>query len=313
MIELDAERIAAAAGADVVRRGRRQHPERVVVDSRDARRGRPLRRAARRAAWTGATSPGSRSPPGRGASSSRPIAPAASTSPTTSRAGSSRRTSRSRGFRVSRASGGESSTARRRDHGLDRQDLGQGHRPRDPPPARPREPRELQHRDRPAARDPLRAARDRGDGAGDGDARHGPDRRALRDRRARRGRDHQHRARAPRAARHPRGDRRGEGRDPRVPRAARHRGDPRGRRGARSRTSTTSCARSASGPAATSSLTAPRSRAARRSRPSGPRTARATFAFPFTEAHNLSNALARSRSGWRSTLRSPRWSSGRRG
>jgi len=34
VIELDADRIASGAGAEVVRRGRHQHPERVVVDSR---------------------------------------------------------------------------------------------------------------------------------------------------------------------------------------------------------------------------------------------------------------------------------------
>ena len=49
----------------------------------------------------------------------------------------------------------------RRDHRLDRQDLGQGHLPGAPAAPRPRQPRELQHRDRHAAGDPGGAARRR--------------------------------------------------------------------------------------------------------------------------------------------------------
>ena len=52
--------------------------------------------------------------------------------------------------------------------------------------AHARQPREPQHRDRAAADDPRGRARHRGDGAGDGDARRGPDRGAGGDRRARR-------------------------------------------------------------------------------------------------------------------------------
>ena len=68
-------------------------------------------------------------------------------------------------------------------------------------------------------------------GAGDGDARRRPDRRAGGDRRARGGGDHQRRPGPRRAARLGRGDRRGEGRDPRRPAAGRDRGRAgRGRR-----------------------------------------------------------------------------------
>ena len=117
--------------------------------------------------------------------------------------------------RLARALAPRARLPRRRDHRLDRQDLGQGHHPGAAAAAGARQPRELQHRDRPAAGDPRRAARDRGAGAGDGDARDGPDRRAVRDRRARRRRDHERRPRAPGAAGDAGGDRRGEGRDPR--------------------------------------------------------------------------------------------------
>ena len=88
----------------------------------------------------------------------------------------------------------------------------------------PRQPGELQHRDRAAADRPLRARGHRGPGAGDGDAGSRADRRAGRDRRARRGGDHQRRAGPPRAARLGRGDRRGQGRGPRLPPGRRRRG-----------------------------------------------------------------------------------------
>ncbi len=45
------------------------------------------------------------------------------------------------------------------DHRVDGKDLGQGHLPHAPAAPRPREPGELQHRDRPAAGDPRRATR----------------------------------------------------------------------------------------------------------------------------------------------------------
>ena len=69
---------------------------------------------------------------------------------------------------------------RGRDHRLGRQDLGQGHRPGAAAGSGPRQPREPQHRDRAAADAARGPAGDRGAGAGDGDARIGPDRRALR-------------------------------------------------------------------------------------------------------------------------------------
>ena len=142
------------------------------------------------------------------------------------------------------------------DHRVDGQDLGQGHRPRDPAAARPRQPRELQHRDRPAADDPRRAARDRGPGARDGDARARPDRRALRDRRARR------RRRSPTSARFISSC---SGRSRRSPRRRRRSSTGSARAGPRwsrptprrsSRTSTSAWRRSPSAPAATSSRTA---------------------------------------------------------
>ena len=119
------------------------------------------------------------------------------------------------------------------DHRVGGQDVGQGHLPRDPAPARPRQPGELQHRDRPAARRARRPAGDAGAGPRDGDARPGADRAALRDRGAQRRGDHQHRPRPPGAARRPGGDRRGEGRDPRRAWRARSRRRPRRCRGAR--------------------------------------------------------------------------------
>ena len=106
------------------------------------------------------------------------------------------------------------------DHRLDRQDLDEGH-PRRAARAAPRDARlarELQHRDRPAAR--RARGRARGTealvlelamrGAG-------PDRRAGRDRRARRRRDRQRRPGPPGAAGLAGGDRRGQGRADRGP------------------------------------------------------------------------------------------------
>ena len=81
-----------------------------------------------------------------------------------------------------------------------------------PAPHGRREPRELQHRDRPAARAARRAAGHRGARAGAGDARLRPDRRADRDLRAGRRRDHERRAGPPRADGVARGRRAGEGR-----------------------------------------------------------------------------------------------------
>ena len=118
------------------------------------------------------------------------------------------------------------------------------------------------------------------------------------------GGDHQRRPRAPRAAGHAGGDRRGEGRDPRrarrdgaaaVSRRTRRRSSP---------TSTTASRRSPSAPAATSSPTT--SEVADGGRPR--RRAHAgrrgdASSFPFTEAHNLHNALARDRDRGRAGVR----------
>ncbi len=112
----------------------------------------------------------------------------------------------------------------RRGHRLGRQDLGQGHRPGAAAGAGARQPREPQHRDRPAADRAGGARRHRAAGPGDGDARPRPDRRAGRDRRARGRGDHQRRPGPRRAARLGRGDRGGEGGDPRRAAARRRRG-----------------------------------------------------------------------------------------
>ena len=120
-------------------------------------------------------------------------------------------------------------------HGLHREDLDEGHprRPAGPAHARPSQPRELEHRDRPAADRAGGGGGDRRAGPGDGDARRGPDRRAGGDRRARRRADRERRAGAPRAAGDDRACRRGEGgADPR-PARRRHRGRARGRAAAR--------------------------------------------------------------------------------
>ena len=161
---------------------------------------------------TAASTPPPRSLPGPGAWSSSPAAPRSSTG---RRLGIRRRRSAGRPAVARPRLAARARLPGRRDHRLDRQDLGQGHHAGAAARAGPREPGELQHRDRPAADDPLGAARDRDAGARDGDARRRPDRRALCDRRARRRRDHQRRPGSPRAAGHARGDRRGEGRDPR--------------------------------------------------------------------------------------------------
>ena len=118
--------------------------------------------------------------------------------------------------------------------------------------------RELQHRDRAAARGARGAVRHRGAGARAGHARSRPDRRAGGDLRARRRRDHEHRPRPPRAARLARGRRGGQGR------AARRDGGglapascpPTSRCSSRGCATTSRSSRSA--PAATSTSRAPR-------------------------------------------------------
>ena len=176
-----------------------------------------------------------------------------------------------------------------RDHGLDGKDVGQGHLPGDPPVPPSRQPRELQHRDRPAAGDPLGPGRDRAAGARDGDARARPDRRAVRDRRARRGRDHQRRPGPPRAARQRAGRRRGQGRDPGRAGRSRAGGDP-GRRAGAGAASRRRLATLRFGPGGEVEVRSsePRGRGlvARIATPRG----EATFELPFGGAHNLLNA-----------------------
>ena len=110
------------------------------------------------------------------------------------------------------------------DHGLDGQDVHQGHLGRAAGAVRghPREPRELQHGDRRAADDPRGRQGHRGACARDGDEGSRANRRARPDRRARRGRDRQRRPGAPGAARNGRAGGRREGRA--DPRPARRRG-----------------------------------------------------------------------------------------
>ena len=175
-------------------------------------------------------------------------------------------------------------------------------------------PRELQHRDRAAAGDPGRAARDRGAGAGDGDARPRADRRALRDRRA--------------------GDRR------RSPTSARSISScsARSRRSSRRRPSSSPPFRDggrAVVPADAEALRAPpldslvtitfgaggdvfarsvRARSGARSRRrSAPRMARRGFDSRSPRHTTSPTPWRRSRSGWRSRRRWLKWRVGRRG
>ena len=198
-----AERVAAAAGARLVRAGapRPAARARAVIDSRHAGPGdlfvglpgeRDRRRALRRrragaGAWgvlVGERAPATPTPAGGGA-----VLVAADPLAALQRLATAWR--RELGAQVDRR------------HRLDRQDLHQGPARRDdrPAAARGRHAAEPQHRDRAAADRPERARRDRGARLGDGDARRRADRRAGRDRRARRRRDRQRRARAPGAAR----------------------------------------------------------------------------------------------------------------
>ena len=80
-----------------------------------------------------------------------------------------------------------------------------------------------------------------------------------------------------------------------------------------SRTSHDELRRSPSGPAATSSRTSSRVEAVTEALGSGRRHGESDFRFPFTEAHNLSNALAAIAIGVALEARRPRWRSGRRG
>ena len=198
-------------------------PVRAVIDTREARAGRPVRRAPRahrrrrrvRAgrprgrAWGALVAPEHAERAVAATAGAAPVI--AVDDPLAGAAGAGPRLAARAGLQ-----------GRGRDR-VDRQDLDQGHPRGDPVPAasHPLQPREPEHRDRAAAHDPRGAGRHRGDGAGDGDARRGPDRRAGGRRRARRGRDRERGPRAPRAARHGRpGGRRQGGADPRPSRRA---------------------------------------------------------------------------------------------
>ena len=156
MIELSPDRIAAAAGAEVTVAGAGGRPERAVVDSRELRPGDLFfglpgehadggefaARALEAGAWGVVVE----------AERARSLASAAA----------ERRPDDGGGWvlaapdPLAALTGARSGLAARagmpgrRDHGVGGQDVGQGHLPRDPAPARPCQPGELQHRDRPA-------------------------------------------------------------------------------------------------------------------------------------------------------------------
>ena len=208
------QRIAGAAGAELVR-GLDRAADGTGARGHRLARGRarrPVRRAPAASAWTAGSSPPTRCAPGRGACSPR-------------RRGRDAAAAAGGGAVLAAehpvASLGALARAWRRDLAahviardrLGRQDVDQGPDRRAGRPAPPGrgQPRELQHRDRAAARAARRAARHRGARAGAGDARLRPDRRADRDLRAGRRRDHEHRAGPPRADGVARGRGAGEG------------------------------------------------------------------------------------------------------
>ena len=256
VIELAAERIAAAAGAEVAARGAGRRPARAVIDSREVGAGRPLLRPARASTPTAASSPPRRSRPAPGASSSSPRARAATlASRRRRRLGARRRRPARRRCRRSPAPGGASSAARVvgitgsvgktsvKDICRGAAAAARVHASRENFNTEIGLPLTMLGR-RPSTEVLVLEMAMRG---------RGPDRRAVRDRRARRRGDHQRRPGPPRAARLGRGDRRGEGRAPRRARRRRPRGRPGRRRGARAAPAPTSSRRSRSAPAATCS------------------------------------------------------------
>ena len=160
MIELAPERIAAAAGGEVVVEGGAGGPRGRSIDSREVGDG-ELFFGLRGERADGGEHAAAALAAGAWGVVGRPRARPRAGATQVPTAGCSRRP-----IRCGAAAAGARVAARarlpgRRDHRLDRQDVGQGHLPGDPALPRPRQPRELQHRDRAAADDPLGAARDR--------------------------------------------------------------------------------------------------------------------------------------------------------
>ena len=253
------EQVARAAGARLISPApTTTGPERVIIDSREAGPGalfvglpgRARRRRPLRPAGAGRRGVGGARPRPQHAQDARCATPGALLA-----AEDPLRSAAAPGHRLAARTGRQ----RDRRHRLDRQDLDQG-----PAAGAALAPaadrglaRQLQHRDRAAARDPGGAGRHRGARARDGDARPRPDRRAGRDRRARRRRDRQHRAGPPRAARHARGDRRGQGGADRGAAARRHGGHAGRRAAARAASACRSARRSPSASPGTSGLSVP--------------------------------------------------------
>ena len=186
MIDLPPERIAEAAGLEILREGPQGRPERAATDSREVSRRRPLLRPAGPRAPTGASSRPARSKTARGASWPCHSTPALRRARVGSGGSYSSQDPLASLQALAREWRWELEPARRRHHRLDRKDLGEGHRQEPASVPHAREPGELQHRDRAAADDSRRATGDGGARARDGDARHGPDRRAAARSRSRR-------------------------------------------------------------------------------------------------------------------------------
>ena len=172
-MNLTAEQIAEAMGAEIVARGEASSPRRGIIDSSEAEAGDLFFGLRGERVDGGDFAPAAIAGGAWGVVVGQGCA-----------AGLDRRLGLRRRRSARRAAGAGASLAPRdrrpgrRHHRLGRQDLGQGHRPGSAARPRPRQPREPQHRDRPAA-DPARSAPgDRAARAGDGDARPGADRRA---------------------------------------------------------------------------------------------------------------------------------------
>ncbi len=261
-----AQRIAGAAGAELVRGLDRaaEGPARVVIDSRAIEPGDlfvalPGERvdggtfaadALRAGAWGVLAAPGwAREAAALGADG----AVLAAEHPVASLGALARAWRRDLAAHVIAVTGSVGKTSTKDlDRGADR-----------PAPHGGRQPRQLQHRDRPAARAARRAAGHRGARARAGDARLRPDRRADRDLRARRRRDHERRPGPPRADGVAGGRRARQGRAARRDARRRRRGRPVRRAAARALPAPGRSTWSRSARAATSTSRARRCAAAR--------------------------------------------------
>ena len=168
------EMIELSARADRGRGRRRGHgrrrraggPERAVVDSREAAPRGPVLRPAGRARRRGRVRRAGARGRGLGRRGRGRSARAPWRAPQPSAAGRGGGWVLARARSARRAPGARSRLAARarlpgrRDHRVGGQDVGQGHLPRDPAAAGPRQPGELQHRDRPAAGGARRPAGD---------------------------------------------------------------------------------------------------------------------------------------------------------